>query len=275
MAFKLAFKTIPSFQMHWRNPEKLKSFSWVFLKHPGPFWQLKSHLGWFLGFWTGSCICREPRALHSSYHIHGRYVGHTLSWSFQAPCWQTEMLETSKASATGARCLWSGQPGEPSLPSPVAGYGIADYLQTHKAWKAVFRPEGEYWKVNQFQVCSGGKSQLKIRYSHQMFCKKMVLIKLPATSAHKPFSNTQAPAATKEEHSWPIWSIPFSTFTPYALCICSNFIRKCDKEPTSISDIQNLSSFFPDSKILIDSYDYIYWHYLIACPIRYMKGSTQ
>lgn len=33
--------------------------------------------------------------------------------------------------------------------------------------------------------------------------------------------------------------------------------------------------FFPDSKILTDSYDYIYWHYLIACPIRYMKGSTQ
>lgn len=158
LAFNLTFKTIPSSQMCWRPPEKLKSFSWLFLKHPGPFWQLKFHLGWFLGFWAGSCICREPRALHISCHIHGRHMGHMLSWSFQAPYWQVEMLETSKASVTGARCLWSRQPGEPSLPSPVAGHGMADYLQTHKAWEAVFRPEGKYWKVNKFQFYSGGKT---------------------------------------------------------------------------------------------------------------------
>lgn len=128
MAFKLTFKTIPSFQMHRRNPEKLKSFSWVFLKHPGPFWQLKSHLGWFLGFWTGSCICREPRALHSSYHIHGRYVGHAL---LEFP---GSLLANWDAGNIKSLCYWS------SMPMKWAARGAKLAISSCRIWHSRLSP---------------------------------------------------------------------------------------------------------------------------------------
>lgn len=230
----------------------LVDFQVNFKTIPGPLWQLKSHWSWFLAFWAGSCICREPRALHCRSQIPNpwwKYGAQKLPRSFQAPCrpigsWDTENIKATVLLDLDC-CEVGSQGSQPHKPQLQGVHVAALSLNTHSLESCLWdrQVSTENWasfrSVLEEEVSS--RSDIHSKGS-SIFCEKMTLTKLPATSVHLPFSTTWASAATKKEHSWPAWSL-LSTSTHYAQPNCSSFIWKCDKELNSISDTRDL--FFP------------------------------